>query len=211
MKQCHDLRSHLKENLPAVEDVGLIVVSPMRRTLQTAQLALDWLIEAGVPVQPRGEWQESSNAPCDTGSPIHLISQEYPQFNFDTVFSEYPAKTGRWEFTEQAIRQRGIDSLRWLKKRPEKVIVVVSHSGFLRVGISPSKWSNADYRVFDFEEEGDQVVQWKLTNGGGMGRSPRGLVHPKPSDFEVIDYTDSTVTPQTGGEPVAEIPVLPHP
>jgi hypothetical protein len=34
------------------------------------------------------------------------------------------------------LTQRGIAARKWLRSRPEKVVAVVSHSGFLRVGVS---------------------------------------------------------------------------
>jgi hypothetical protein len=37
--------------------VQRIIVSPMRRTIQTALIALDWLIDDGVPVEPDARWQ----------------------------------------------------------------------------------------------------------------------------------------------------------
>ncbi len=37
--------------------MGLIVVSPMRRTMETAFRALDFLIAKGVPVQAHAGWQ----------------------------------------------------------------------------------------------------------------------------------------------------------
>lgn len=39
------------------ERAELIVVSPMRRTLQTALLGLDWLVKKGVPLRPDAGWQ----------------------------------------------------------------------------------------------------------------------------------------------------------
>jgi len=56
IKQCQTLQENLK-NLPLANEVKLIVVSPMRRTLQTATLCLGWLIERGVPVMPDAGWQ----------------------------------------------------------------------------------------------------------------------------------------------------------
>ena len=177
----------------------------MRRTLQTTEASLAWVVEKGVPVQIRGEWQgtlspnadlhswttaqhdqltlyslrshidiENSDKPCDTGTPISTISKEFPKLSFSTVFPEYPAKTGRWAFSDAAIIQRGKDCRQWLKNRAEKVIAIVSHSGFLRVGVSHINYENADYRVFNFANDGsDVLVEWQLTrdNNGGMGRS----------------------------------------
>lgn len=63
---------------------------------------------------------------------------------------------------------------------------MVSHSGFLRVGVSHRHYANADYRVFRFaEESGDELIECTLTdeNGGGMGNSRRGLAMISPTDF----------------------------
>ncbi|KAK8079042.1 phosphoglycerate mutase-like protein [Apiospora phragmitis] len=80
--------------------------------------------------------------------------------------------------TRGAILARGQAVLRRLRDRPEKVVIVVSHSGFLRLGVSGCFCFNADYRIFDFEEEeaagGDGAVpqiirlkQWEETEEKG--------------------------------------------
>jgi len=53
---------------------------------------------------------------------------------------------------------------------------VVSHSGFLRTGVTGHWFSNADYRVFDFEERKDSSEPTRLklreeTRSGGLGQS----------------------------------------
>ncbi|KAI4134911.1 MAG: hypothetical protein LQ347_001119 [Umbilicaria vellea] len=129
---------------------------------------------------------ENSDKPCDTGTPIAAISTEFPSFDFNTVSPEYPSKEGRWAFSVAAITQRGRDCRQWLKSRPEKVIAVVTHSGFLRLGVSHTKYANADYRVFDFADDtSDELVEWESTEhqGGGMGKSEKGTAYTRGSDF----------------------------
>ncbi|KAJ4291366.1 hypothetical protein N0V88_006375 [Collariella sp. IMI 366227] len=60
-----DTQSHL----PANRKIGLIIVSPMRRALQTCLIGLEHLISQGVPVVPDARWQELYAKPCDTGTP----------------------------------------------------------------------------------------------------------------------------------------------
>jgi broad specificity phosphatase PhoE len=168
------------------------VVSPLRRTLQTATQGLGWLIEKGVPVQLRADWQENSDAPCDIGSAIPTMREEWPQFDWSTVDPIFPDKTGLYAYTIDALTKRGIEVRKWLRERPEKVIAVVSHSAFLRCGVSNRRFANADFRIFDFAEAGGQVdaqlVEWELTEckGGGLGKSPRGVWGFGP-DEEAID------------------------
>jgi hypothetical protein len=76
-----------------------------------------------------------------------------------------------------------------LRNRPEKVIAVVSHSGFLRVGVSHRQYANADFRVFNFsqgdEEIGGRLVEWEFTEkrGGGLGKSSKGVFPMGPGDY----------------------------
>lgn len=181
--QCSDLRNFLQNNLALANRIDLIVVSPMVRTIQTAQESLGWLMEKGVPVILRPEWQENSDKPCDTGTAISTMEKEWPQFDWSSVDPLYPSKTGLYEFSQEGLTKRGIEARKWLRSRTEKVVVVVSHSGFLRVGVSYRHYENADFRIFDFAEgDGDddvggRLVEWELTenNGGGLGKSSKGV------------------------------------
>lgn len=180
----------------------------MRRTLQTAAQSLGWLIDRGVPVVLRPEWQENSAKPCDTGTSIGDMSKEWPQFEWGDVDSVFPKKEGLYEFSRRGLTERGIAARKWLRERPEKVIVVVSHAGFLRLGVSYRKYENADYRIFDFAEGdaddgvGGRLVEWKETEerGGGLGMSPKGTFKLRPGDFPDEDEVDGV------GEVVDEKP-----
>lgn len=72
--------------------------------------------------------------------------------------------------------------MRELHARPEKLIIVVSHDGFLKAGVTGRIWANGDYRVFEFGERatGDEpyrLNEWEITaNGGAMGLSPETVV-----------------------------------
>lgn len=69
VEQCAPLRQSLLDNFSQVpaSDVA-IVVSPMRRTLQTALLAADWLLDRGAKMQANADWQGMGN----TWTPPHL-------------------------------------------------------------------------------------------------------------------------------------------
>ena len=56
-EQCKELARVLQNDFPIAQKADLVVVSPMRRTLQTAAEGLGWLIERGVPVRLMAEWQ----------------------------------------------------------------------------------------------------------------------------------------------------------
>jgi hypothetical protein len=135
------------------------------------------------------------------------MAKEWPQFDWTTVDPLYPSKTGLYHYSQTGLRLRGIACRKWLRARPEKVIAVVSHSGFLRVGVSDRKYENADFRIFNFaeEEEGDEevggrLVEWEVTEkkGGGLGKSPLGLFPMMPGEYpddigEIVDETAKEV------------------
>lgn len=74
--QSKELREKLIQTLPGQLDVGLILVSPMRRTCQTALIALDWLIEQGVPIQAHAGWQGEILPPYPL--PVAILYTQYP-------------------------------------------------------------------------------------------------------------------------------------
>ncbi|KAI9704221.1 MAG: hypothetical protein M1836_007082 [Candelina mexicana] len=86
--------------------------------------------------------------------------------------------------------------------RPEKIIIVTSHSGFLRLGVSHAQYANADYRVFDFVSgDGEDLVERELTEqrGGGMGKSMKGKAFVRPGDFpnDPVSTSDHEVVDET--------------
>jgi hypothetical protein len=89
-----------------------------------------------------------------------------------------------YEFSKDGLTRRGVAARKWLRAREEKVVAVVSHAGFLRVGVSYCAYANADFRVFEFADEdgggedvGGRLVEWELTKerGGGVGKSEKGV------------------------------------
>lgn len=182
--QCAELGKNLREKLPQDLEVGLILCSAMRRTCETATLALgDWAAEKGIPILAHAGWQENSAKPCDTGSPIPAVAAEFPNIDFTHVDPVYPDKTSpageRYKYVKANLLGRAQMVLEELYHRPEKAIIVVSHSGFMRQCVTGDWFFNADYRIYDFaegEESGAgkfRLKQWDMTKSGhgGMGLS----------------------------------------
>jgi broad specificity phosphatase PhoE len=204
IEQCSQLRQHFIEQQPLAKDIGLIVVSPLRRTLQTALLVFDWITDKGVKIVPDAIWQgefasfllrhllielpETSDKPCDTGSKLTQVKEWFSSVDLSEVDPLFPSKDGRYAFTEKAVLERGKDALTALATRPEKVIAVVSHAGFLRTAISQRHFMNADYRIFDFIPLPNGKVELKERaetdlKGGGMGASWKGIAPLEDNDF----------------------------
>ena len=143
----------------------------------------------------------------------------------DTVYPDKSAGT-IYAFTKTDVLARGRTCLRNLYNRPEKVIAVVSHSGFLRTAISQTRYGNADFRIFSFREAGHdgtaatldevELIEDDSTAGeGGMGWSEAGRAELQPWDFpsegfekdEVIaEKVDQKFDSRTSKEAANEVP-----
>ena len=120
---------------------------------------------------------ENSDQPCDTGSQLDTLRTEFPLVDFSNVDPVFPDKVSpsasRYAHTRSAILVRGTRCLEELSKRPEKLIFLISHSGFLRCGVTGWWFFNADYRIFEFDAGwGKPVIkQDRSTLAGGLGWS----------------------------------------
>lgn len=123
---------------------------------------------------------ENSSDNCDVGTPVAQLKPSFPTVDFSKVDPIWPDKTSskatRYAHTASAIVERGRLCLESLHSRPEKLVFVVSHSGFLRVGCVGWWFFNSDYRIFEFEEgldkDGRRIVkQDESTIEGGLGLS----------------------------------------
>lgn len=151
---------------------------------------------------------ENSDKPCDTGSPpshLALIKDNHtkiqftsPSFDFSAIHPLWPDKTSSptarslFGYTRSAILERARRALEKLRQRPEDLIFVFSHSAFMRTSVTSWWYFNADYRIFEFDDEGTDgaVVPLKMdqsTLEGGMGWSwPKRVEvgHELPDDPE---------------------------
>ncbi|KAH0363176.1 phosphoglycerate mutase-like protein, partial [Aureobasidium melanogenum] len=144
------------------------------------------------------------------------MQPQFPTFDFSTVDPQWPSKTGPYAFTRTATIARGQSCLQDLHSRKEKVIAVVSHSGFLRCAISLCKYANADYRIFSFkdtdaeQDEDLELREWKETeeNGGGLGESEKGRAEIEDTDFpeEQAEEVEQQLGGKTNSEAAREVP-----
>lgn len=76
----------------------------------------------------------------------------------------YPAKTGLYDPSEESLLKRARFAREWLYHRPEKNIIVMTHSGFIRRVAPGRKYANAEYGIYDFaeEDEDDKTREYRL-------------------------------------------------
>ncbi|KAL1994208.1 hypothetical protein VTN49DRAFT_2877 [Thermomyces lanuginosus] len=158
----------LESRFPYQSSIELIVSSPLRRAVQTSLCSFQPAINRGVKIVVLPELQETSDVACDTGSEVSKLEQEFGDIvgpkgkvvDLSLLDDNWHIKRGRFAPSSNAIIARARDARKWLKARPEKEVVVVSHGGFLHyftqdwTGIGEeehaSAWENCDFRSYEF-------------------------------------------------------------
>lgn len=93
--------------------------------------------------------EEASNDPSDTGSEPAVLLKEFPQqVDFDHVKEGWFLHDGEYATTPPALKARATKLRRWIRDRPEKEIVLVSHGFFNH------------YITSDVDDNGVQTTPW---------------------------------------------------
>lgn len=132
----------LSTNFPNQENVSAIIASPLRRTLYTALLAFKPALDAkpDLKVIALPELQETSDVPCDTGSNLKVLHDEFEEkglrVDLGLVDEEWNNKRNgtKWEPSHEVIMARGAEARKWLSDKFRDIdgdIILVSHGGFL--------------------------------------------------------------------------------
>mmetsp|Transcript_33503 Transcript_33503/g.48590 ORF Transcript_33503/g.48590 Transcript_33503/m.48590 type:complete len:232 (-) Transcript_33503:60-755(-) len=132
LKQCNTLRS-TPQTIKSVARSKLVLVSPMNRTLQTAQACFNGLVNCPwIALETLRE--QTGMHPCDRRSSKSELQSKYPTINFENIVHEndplYFNFTNCREPTDQ-VTARGLEFLKWLKTIPEDEFIVVSHHRYL--------------------------------------------------------------------------------
>lgn len=175
----------LCQGFPFKESVGLVVTSPLRRTLQTARLGFQQSIDekyyargSGAGVQNGArlllepDVQAHSSRPCDTGSDIAALRSEFYDLPWEILDLDptFPAKEGLYASDPESLKLRGARIQRRLEQKFKELkdsarpdIVVVTHGGFLssvigqeRTEVGQAKWKTV---MVTFDQDSRIVVE----------------------------------------------------
>jgi broad specificity phosphatase PhoE len=130
VKQCQSLAS-----IHEITTAELLVVSPMTRTLQTATISFPSLVGKCPWLALESVREQSGFHPCDRRRPVSEYKTEFQHVDFGLVGDDedplYHLHAGERE-PDMHVAERSSQFFAWLRQRPEKEIVVVTHSAFLR-------------------------------------------------------------------------------
>jgi len=176
LRQCAQLARAVGSVSPDV-----IITSPLTRTAQTAALCFASQLKVGVPLVALESVRETVNYLCDARRPLSTIVADVQAqggvvvdisqgclHEHDELWASYERRHGSQEAFDRhresadlpALALRAREAFAWLAQRPEREIVVVSHSAFLwntlnmaRVGRAAGVAPVVDYGG-DWELEG---------------------------------------------------------
>jgi len=185
----------------------LVVTSSMTRCAQTARLGFPHLARrhSGVKWIAREEVRETVNYWCDRRRAIGELSREFneDEANEAIDFSSCPAEDEIWAKYEAmcgppeawvkhresgdlcAVANRARAFFAWLETRPEEVVVVSSHSAFLRAMFSyghPEGVRGAPEQIFS--DVKDTALGVPVVNYVGDGTFERAM----RADFENCEH-----------------------
>jgi broad specificity phosphatase PhoE len=182
----------LGRQFPNIEDIDLIVCSPMKRAISTGLLAFkDYLQTNNRELVALPELQELSGRPCDIGSSLAELLTEFREEPVDLsrVPRDWESKDKQWSPTEVRTLARMAKARAWLRDRPESNILVISHSHCMqllvrdapdeydndgleeiRLGLLPV-WRNCEWRSFVVEKDHRKVLLFEETKSSKKAKS----------------------------------------
>ncbi|KAK9320570.1 histidine phosphatase superfamily [Lipomyces orientalis] len=163
---------------PASDEVGLIVTSPLRRTIQTTLLAFADVLDqryfdegSGKGISGGAELvldpglQERSALPCDTGSDPQVLEATFPGLDFSGLRAGWQVKEGLYapdavEDRARKVREYLADKIESLKDRNRRDVVVVTHGVFMKIlsGDPAIDLPKAGWRSYSIEQGEDGKV-----------------------------------------------------
>ncbi|GAB7347630.1 hypothetical protein MBLNU459_g4500t1 [Dothideomycetes sp. NU459] len=164
-EQCRELRDKFAYH----EQVGLLLASPMRRTLQTALLAFAPCTSRGLRVMGVPGAQEATDDASDTGSELATLRAwcDGKPVDLGFVGDGWEAKSGGNACDVATLKARARKLRRWIRERDEGHVVLVSHGFFAHylTGSINDKgeqtttwWTETEHRSFHFEGADDEAM-----------------------------------------------------
>ncbi|KAI8635626.1 phosphoglycerate mutase-like protein [Xylariaceae sp. FL1651] len=168
-KQCEELC----KKFPYQDKITHLVASPMRRTIYTCILSFAPAVKAGKKIIALPDAQEVSLYPCDIGTNLNQLKQEFGDLvDFRFVSEDWNRKTpdSKYYPESQKLEARARSVRIWLRDlikdaEADAQVVLVTHGGFLHFltedwsGINPGRgtgWENTEYRSYKFADQTGQ-------------------------------------------------------
>lgn len=189
LEQCEALC----KKFDAHDSITHLVASPMRRTIYTCLRSFEPVVKRGVQVIALPDAQEISGQPCDIGTDLAKIKEEFgSQVDFSRVQDDWHVKTHESKYypiTDKLVA-RARDARLWLRDLvqahgEDAKVVLVTHGGILHFvtedydGVVMEKgtgWENTEIRSYEFVDPTYQDPGASLKENQSSWRQRRGSV-----------------------------------
>jgi len=133
-EEARALRTIVSQLDPAPE---VVVTSTLSRTTATAVLAFEGM---RTPIVACELWRERSGRwPCERRRLRSALAVDFPAVDFADVLDEEDALWSEARESGEAAFRRATEAVRYVLRRPERVVAVVSHAGFMSMNVFHKK------------------------------------------------------------------------
>jgi broad specificity phosphatase PhoE len=175
--------THLTQTFPYASQVGMILTSPLRRTIQTALAAFPHVldkryfdldsghgIENGATLILDPDLQERSALPCDTGSTSQALEVAFPSLDVKDLAEGWQVKEGFYAPGDEAVKKRAervrsrvAELSEYLKNKERKHIVIVTHGIFMKSlsGNADIDLPKAGWKSYTLEKHSSGIVMFE--------------------------------------------------
>lgn len=131
-EQCELLKKKLEID-KIIDDIDLIVVSPLHRTLETYDNIIEKKKYKNILTLSLDEIRERIDLPCHKRTLISEKKNKYKFINFDEIKNNHDLMYDKFNGMEPKnnVIQRCKWFINWLKNRKEKNIMIITHGNFL--------------------------------------------------------------------------------
>ncbi|KAI0469061.1 phosphoglycerate mutase-like protein [Xylaria cf. heliscus] len=168
-EQCEELC----KIFPYHDKITHLVASPIRRTIFTCQFSFAPEVKAGKKIVALQDAQEVSLYPCDVGSDVEKLKNEFGDLvDFEQLTEDWNKKTpdSKYYPDPNKLEARARSTRLWLRDLikdagDDAQVVLVTHGGILHFitedwrGIDPGRgtgWYNTEYRSYEFADKTGQ-------------------------------------------------------
>eukprot|EP00471_Norrisiella_sphaerica_P005629 CAMPEP_0184490014 /NCGR_PEP_ID=MMETSP0113_2-20130426/16931_1 /TAXON_ID=91329 /ORGANISM="Norrisiella sphaerica, Strain BC52" /LENGTH=323 /DNA_ID=CAMNT_0026873739 /DNA_START=43 /DNA_END=1014 /DNA_ORIENTATION=- len=167
---------------------ALLVVSPLRRTLQTALSAFEDHLggsntgntgSSPLVFVCNSDIQETGEIPCDCGRPLSEVMEEFGQhqfIDFSHVQEDWHEKTGDNRDRGPLLQKRFNRFTKWVMDRPEKDVIVVAHHNIFLANVGVS-FRNCEVREYKVNSEGEWRPVFPLVSTHDDQLTPEDKTH----------------------------------
>ncbi|KAI8629914.1 histidine phosphatase superfamily [Xylariaceae sp. FL1651] len=209
--------SKLASEFPYMNQVQVLLASPMQRTIQTALIGFEPIVQKTRVALVPG-LQEFGTSQNDTGSSRDALETKWGTGTliYDLLEPNWTDKSVGSPYSPLVVAARAQSVRLYIRtiaqhyRDTDASIVVVTHGNFIKylTGDMNANWANAEYRSYQFQDlRGRDHYAGLVETAESLSRRPAPKPAPEPPILSTSNLTSPTETQQTGSNSTVPAPV----